>query len=204
MACDTVAPLYLEYENRLKGFVQKRVKDKDVSNDIMHQVLLKIHSHCEQIPDVRNIKAWLYQVTRNAVYDYFREEGKKVLLEEDYDLEENMEQDLQKEIADYIRPMIQMLPAMYAEPLALSGLEGVPQKEVADKLGISLSGAKSRIQRGREKLRDLFTECWMLELDQNGKLISMELRPDCYSLQQVKKSPQQVLQIQDDNCSCAK
>lgn len=202
MACDTVAPLYLEYENLLRGFVQKRVKDKDVSNDILQQVFLKVYSHCEQIPKVNNVKAWLYQITRNAVYDYFRSESKKAVLESTDELMADPDNDLQKEIADYIRPMIKMLPPMYAEPLELSDLEGIPQKEIAQKLGISLSGAKSRIQRGREKLRELFAECWQLELDGTGKLISMELKPGCFSLQQINLNSLQEVTTQQDNCSC--
>jgi len=59
-------------------------------------------------------------------------------------------------------------------------LQGMTQEEAASRVGISLSGMKSRVQRGRGKLRNLFEACCKIELDVRGKPIDVEKREeDC-------------------------
>jgi len=70
-----------------------------------------------------------------------------------------------------IKPFINKLPPKYREALIASELENQSQKELAESLDISYSGAKSRVQRGREKLKDLIQECCDFEHDKYGNLI---------------------------------
>src|SRR5690606_3072478 len=157
--CAAVAPVYLEYEARLRSFVMKRVKDKDEANDILQQLYVKLYKHCEQLQEVRNINAWLYQIARNAVYDYYREQDRSIPVKDESKLEEQLQQDPEQQDSEsLVLPLINMLPSEYAEPLRLSEIEGISQKEIAERLGMSYSGAKSRVQRGREKLKELFLE----------------------------------------------
>jgi RNA polymerase sigma-70 factor, ECF subfamily len=183
-SCAAVAPVYLEYEAKLRGFVLKRVKDRDEANDILQQLYVKLYKHCEQLPEVRNLNAWLYQIARNAVYDYYREQGRSMPLEDESQLEEQFGQDApHQESESLVLPLINMLPPEYAEPLRLSEIEGISQKEIAERLGMSYSGAKSRVQRGREKLKELFLECCHLELDRKGSLVSATAKESCRPLQ---------------------
>lgn len=182
--CAAVAPVYLAYEAKLRGFVLKRVKDKDEANDILQQLYVKLYKNCEQLQDVRNMNAWLYQIARNAVYDYYREQGRSMPLEDEGKLEEHFNQEpTQQDSENLVLPLINMLPAEYAEPLRLSEIEGISQKEIAERLGMSYSGAKSRVQRGREKLKELFLECCHLELDRKGALVSATAKETCRPLQ---------------------
>lgn len=190
-ACQQVAPVFLQYEEQLKGFIRKRIADEDDSKDLLQQVLLKLYRHCEKLPEVENMQAWMYRITRNALNDYFKEAARRGRIGEEKEIVEVQEQSLQKEVSEYIRPMIALLPLKYAKPLIMSDLEGIPQQEVADRLGLSLSGAKSRIQRAREKLREIIIECCLLELDRNGKLLSLDIKDSCGCLQKVKKDVQQ-------------
>lgn len=52
------------------------------------------------------------------------------------------------------------------------------QKEAAAMIGISLSGMKSRVQRGRQQLREMFEACCEIALDVRGHVVSCEPRPD--------------------------
>lgn len=190
--CQQAAPVFLQYEEQLKGFIRKRIADEDDSKDLLQQVLLKLYRHCEKLPEVQNMQAWLYQITRNTLNDYFKEAARRRgTVGEAQEAMEVPEQSLHKEVTEYIRPMIALLPLKYAKPLIMSDLEGIPQQEVADRLGLSLSGAKSRIQRAREKLREIIIECCLLELDRNGKLLSLDIKDSCGCLQKVKKDVQQ-------------
>ncbi|WP_162428766.1 RNA polymerase sigma factor SigZ [Pontibacter pudoricolor] len=180
-SCSAVAPVFLAYEAQLKGFVQKRILDKDEANDILQHLYLKIYKNCEQLPEVKNIKAWLYQITRNAVYDFFRESSRYQTIAE-VELEE-LPDDTRHDVEALVEPLISLLPEEYAIALRLSELEGVSQKEIAEKLGISYSGAKSRVQRGREKLKALFLECCHLEFGHDGSVVSATIKESCKPLQ---------------------
>jgi RNA polymerase sigma-70 factor, ECF subfamily len=182
--CSAVAPVFLAYEAQLKGFVQKRILDKDEANDILQQLYLKVYKHCEQLPEVKNMKAWLYQITRNAVYDFFRENSRYQSIT-DVELEE-LPDDTRHDVEALVEPLISLLPEEYAEALRLSELEGVSQKEIAERLGISYSGAKSRVQRGREKLKALFVECCHLEFSHDGSIVSASIKDSCKPLKELR------------------
>ncbi|TXK49019.1 RNA polymerase sigma factor SigZ [Pontibacter qinzhouensis] len=182
-ACAGVAPVYLAYEAQLKAFVQKRISDKDETADILQQLYLKLYKNCEQLQEVHNIKAWLYQITRNSVYDYFRESGRYQGLEEQHEQpENNWQEQSQQELEALVEPLINLLPEEYAQALRLSELEGISQKEIALQLNLSYSGAKSRVQRGRELLKKKFIECCYLEFGQNGELTGAQVKPGCTPL----------------------
>ncbi|GAB3821673.1 RNA polymerase sigma factor SigZ [Pontibacter rugosus] len=182
--CGAVAPVFLAYEAQLKGFVQKRVKDEDEANEILQQLYLKLYKSCEQLQEVQNLKAWLYQITRNAVYDFFRENSRTqcINLDVEWPEPEELTDQARHEVEALVAPLINLLPEAYAEALRLSELEGLSQKEIANHLGVSYSGAKSRVQRGREKLKQLFAECCHLELSRDGQVLSAEVKDTCIPL----------------------
>ena len=188
-SCAAVAPVFLAYEAQLKGFVLKRVMDKEVADDILQQLYLKLYKNCEQLQEVHNLKAWLYQITRNTVHDFFRESSRRQPRDAEAELpEEELPEQARHEVEALVAPLINLLPPEYAEPLRLSELEGISQKEIAERLGISYSGAKSRVQRGREKLKALFLECCHLEFSHNGQVISAQVKESCRSLSVVRCS----------------
>ncbi|GAA4442152.1 RNA polymerase sigma factor SigZ [Pontibacter saemangeumensis] len=182
--CAAVAPVFLAYEAQLKSFVQKRVQDRDEADDLLQQLYLKLHKNCEQLQQVHNLKAWLYQVTRNTVYDFFRENSRHQRLEDGTELPaEEFPEQARHEVEALVEPLINLLPPLYAEALRLSELEGVSQKEIAERLNISYSGAKSRIQRGRDMLKQLFFECCHLDFGPDGQVIGAQVKASCKALQ---------------------
>lgn len=72
---------------------------------------------------------------------------------------------------------VAQLPSPYREAMTLVELEGKTAKEAAEMVGISISGMKSRVQRGRAQLRDLFERCCEVALDACGKVTDFTLRP---------------------------
>ncbi|WP_439880249.1 RNA polymerase sigma factor SigZ [Pontibacter sp. MBLB2868] len=186
-SCSAVAPVFLAYEAQLKGFVQKRILDKEEANDILQQLYLKVYKNCEQLQEVKNTKAWLYQITRNAVYDFFRENSRRQSISDMELADGELPEDTRHDVEALVEPLIKLLPEEYAEALRLSELEGVSQKEIAERLNISYSGAKSRVQRGREKLKALFMECCHLEFSHNGQVIGASVKESCKPLQHLSQ-----------------
>ncbi|MBC5993645.1 RNA polymerase sigma factor SigZ [Pontibacter cellulosilyticus] len=187
-SCSAVAPVFLAYEAQLKGFVQKRILDKDEANDILQQLYLKVYKNCEQLQEVKNTKAWLYQITRNAVYDFFRENSRRQSIADLELAEGELPEDTRHDVEALVEPLINLLPAEYAEALRLSELEEISQKEIAERLGISYSGAKSRVQRGREKLKALFLECCHLEFSHDGQVTGASVKESCKPLKHLSKA----------------
>ena len=70
-----------------------------------------------------------------------------------------------------IKAIIETLPQPYAQALILTEFEGLTQKELARRLDISLSGAKSRVQRARKMLKIKLTECCRIEFDSRGTIV---------------------------------
>ena len=182
MACNTVAPVFITYQKQLLAFIQKRLKDTDTSKEVLNEVLMKVYDHCEQVPQVRNARAWLFQITRNAVNDYFKRAQRFAPLESVQEPVAEWEQELEQQIASCVRPLIQLLPPTYALPLIKSDLEGIPQQQIADELGLGLSAVKSRIQRGREKLKAQFHECCLIEQDTQGRIVDFQIKKGCKTL----------------------
>jgi RNA polymerase sigma-70 factor (ECF subfamily) len=85
---------------------------------------------------------------------------------------------LNEEVATWIEPMISVLPEPYATALRLTELQGLSQKELAERLGISMSGARSRVQRGRQMLEDVLRACCTFELDARGNISAYAFRDD--------------------------
>lgn len=75
-------------------------------------------------------------------------------------------------------PPATRLPSSYPEAVTVVDLEGVTFKGAAAATGISVAGMKSRVQRGRSKLRELCEECCRLELNLRRRVVDYECRSD--------------------------
>jgi RNA polymerase sigma-70 factor (ECF subfamily) len=169
--------LWEEYHAKLRAFIRSKVFDDATCDDILHNVFLKMHSGLKSLKDKTKLKSWLYQITRNTITDYFRSQKLTVDIPEwlpqpDTDSINKVIQ----EVSECLQPLIQMLPDKYREAIILSELKGLTQKELAKLQGISLSGAKSRVQRGRSLLKKMLADCCRLEFDHNGRLCDYECK----------------------------
>src|SRR5204863_2532336 len=117
-------------------------------------VFLKIHTRIDTLRNEERLPSWIYQIARNAIADYYRERRATLALSEVPVLaEEAGDDDVIKELIPSIKAMVDNLPADYREALYLTEYQGLTQRELAERLGLSFSGAKSRVQRAREKLK---------------------------------------------------
>lgn len=184
--CD-VPQLWMEHKIALNNYILKRVKDKELTNDILQEVLLKVYNFCLKTSGVKNVRSWLYQIAHNTMVDHFRKENRTGKIERQIEHPEEDENLAFKDALEYIEPLLNFLPAKYAVPLKLSDLEGMKQDDIAKKLNLSLSATKSRIQRGRSLLKAEFITCCHLETDSSGGLISFEIKDSCTPLKSMSK-----------------
>ena len=181
MQCD-IHSIYQKYSTHLLVFIRQQIKDESTADDVLQEVFLKAMESCLRDTEIRNLKSWLFFVARNTIVDYFRLQNKSIQEDDYINLNHLNSIDFQQILSEDIADMIDLLPEEYATPLKLSDIEGIPQKEIAEKLEISLPGAKSRVQRARRKLRDLFYECCDMKFDTQGNIISCEIKSHCTPL----------------------
>ncbi len=175
----TVESIWESFAGSLKRFIVSRVGDQPTADDILQDVFLKIHAQLERLRDATRLQAWVFQITRNTIIDHHRRARQNVELPDTLVAEMPVEQEGGLDLKPAVRRMVESLPEPYRQALRLTEFEGLSQVELARRLGISLSGAKSRVQRGREKVRQMLLECCHLEFDRRGKIIECARRCCC-------------------------
>ena len=180
-----ISSLWLGYKNGLKYYILKKVKNEEMANDLSHEVLMKVYNSCCSNVEIKNVRSWMFQIAHNATVDYLKKQHRFVNdIPENYD---NDDHSVFKEADRIIEPLIQLLPEKYAIPLQLSDIKEFKQKGVAQKLNLSLTATKSRIQRARNLLKEKIIECSNLEKDEKGNLISIEIKGDCKPIQETSR-----------------
>lgn len=189
------------YAGELLAYVQGKLQDAEESRELLSEVLMKLYRNSEHLPEIDNVRAWLYRITHNTVMDYFREQQRRSEAATPFE-EKEVEECIYRSMEKLVPAMVAMLPDEYGQAVEWADLEGVPQKEIADRLGISLSGAKSRVQRGRKKLKYLFTECLWMESDRKGRPVSAAIKPGCRPLRHLIQEKETVPSVDNGACDC--
>lgn len=171
--------VYLEFDASLRRFLHRKVSDPTAVDDVLQEIYLRIHRHADSLRERDRLQSWVYQIARNVLIDYYRRHRDNVELPETLPMPEETDEDNQaaRELARSLRQMVQCLPEKYQQALILTEFEGMKQHELAQHLGLSLSGAKSRVQRAREKLKATLLDCCHVELDRLGQVLSYA--PNC-------------------------
>ena len=180
-----------QFVQGLSRFVAGRVPNAD-ADDVTQDVLLRLHQHSAELRDSERAEAWLFGVARNVIADYYRARGRAPRTDEagselpDPAAEQPRglgrfegDHSTHEEVLSWLRPLAEGLPDKYREALILSDFERLPHKEIAERLGLSLSGAKSRVQRARTMLGELLSLCCDVELGPDGKAVDFKRNCDC-------------------------
>lgn len=178
-----------EFAGELRTFIGRRVARPQDADDILQLVALRLTQNAATDRDRRTLLSWLYTVTRNAITDYYRSavhrrevvtdavpEGPAPELTDEEDAERAL-----AGLASCVQPLLELLPADQAAAVELVDLGGVSQVKAARAAGISVSGMKSRVQRGRRSLHDAITACCTIQLDVRAAVQEFRSRPgaDC-------------------------
>ena len=164
------------FRARLTGYVRRRV-DPASADDVVGAVLLRLVRHQEALKSADNPTAWMLRVAANAVADHHRRRAVErraldTLVADEGTGGDATTTDDETATAEFARcliPFIKDLPPAYGEALMLTDIEGLTQAEAADRLGLSVSGMKSRVQRGRAKLKQALLRCCAVETDRWGE-----------------------------------
>jgi RNA polymerase sigma-70 factor (ECF subfamily) len=168
----------IDLRNRVERYTFKRTRDSQAAEDIAQDVMLKLHANERSLPiELHRRTAWALRVARNAIVDRARTTRPFQALDRGDAPHASDGKDGSRALAGCLSGMIKHLPEEYARAVELADMQGQPQQRVADEMGLSLSGAKSRVQRGRQQLRAMLSECCHVELARDGSISAFEPTP---------------------------
>jgi RNA polymerase sigma-70 factor, ECF subfamily len=146
----------------------------------LQDVFLKIHLHIDTLHNQERLASWIYQIARNAIADYYRAARPAVDLSEALVAPDDSADDLViRELLPCVAAMVDALPSSYREALRLTEYQGLSQKAMSERLGISFSGAKSRVQRARARLKQQLLDCCDFQFDHAGRIVDYQSRCAC-------------------------
>jgi len=177
--------VWREFHDGLLGYINRRVRSRDVAEDILQEVMLRIHQNAAGIERADAIGAWVLAIARNAITDHYRRASVRREITTDSEIDTGVAQEIQADAPDAtgelsacIAPLLKRLPEIYREALTLTEIDGLTQAAAAEILGLSLSGMKSRVQRARVHLKQVLVQCCEVELDARHALTDYRPRSD--------------------------
>ena len=165
-----------QHEAELRGWLRHRLGNTVDAEDLLQDVFIKAMRQGERFCAIDNARAWLFEVARNALADRLRLARNTVALPEDLstDTEEIAAVD---SLAACLPRVLSELSPEDREAITLCDLESLPQEDYARRKGLSLPGAKSRVQRARKRLRERLTQACQVRLDAAGEVSDFVPRP---------------------------
>ena len=190
------APCLLEawaaHEAELLRYLRHHFCPVSEAEDVLHDLFLKALRQGERFCAVSNPRAWLFEVARNAAVDHARRTRSSAPLPEDLAATAGEPSVVFTALAaEAVEPglapvdllsaclprVLTELAAEDREALELCDIGGMSQKAFAELKGLSLPGAKSRIQRARQRLRARLLCACQVQLDERGQVCCFVPRP---------------------------
>lgn len=180
---------WLPFTAGLRAFVGRRIPSREV-DDVVQEILLRLHRGASGLRDGERAEAWVYSVARRTIADFYRQRRTAEVPLDETSLEGDAGPEPKgfgdfdglhsphEEVLTWLRPTAEELPSPYREALLATDFEGRTQRWLAQELGLSLSGAKSRVQRARKMLREALSRCCEVELGDDGRVSDFQ-RKDC-------------------------
>lgn len=174
----------------LRAFIAQRVPSSS-AEDVLQETLARLHEAAPSLRNADRAEAWVFSIARHTIADFYRTQERRPVegtvgratdvADGEAPPTENLaayegKHDVHEEVLSWLRPMAEELPEMYRRALIMADFEGHTQQEVADELGLSLSGAKSRVQRARVKLGERLRRCCEVEFGPEGRAVAFRRR----------------------------
>lgn len=173
-----VGPAHVALRDAIRRFVASRVAPAHV-DDVVQDVFVRMQEHLGGLRDEERLAGWAFRVATSVVADHHRSLARERSHLEAEAVERRREDDegnVNAIVAEWLSPLLFLLPDEHEDAVRRVDVEGMSQRQYAEHAKISLSGAKSRVQRGRRMLAELVRACCDIELDARGNVIGFERR----------------------------
>ena len=175
-----IEDIWLDYRAALKRFLHAKVSNEADVEDLLQDILIKTYSKLNTVKTQKSVKSWLFQIANHTIIDYYRKKGRvqAANTEDLWPLDEPQESKVV--LLNCISPFINALPDEHASLLTAIDLNNQSQKQYAEKLGVSYSTLKSRVQKSRGLLKKVFDDCCHFKMDNSGNVYDHEAKTKKY------------------------
>ncbi|CAH7440815.1 RNA polymerase sigma factor SigZ [Vibrio chagasii] len=175
--------VWAEYQQTLKAFLHSKVSNSADVDDLLQEILIKTFQNLHKVQDASSVKSWLFQLANNTIIDFYRKHARqqrdsKIDADDLWFADLDHNEEFKQKLSLCIEPFIQALPEQSASLLLAVDIKGQSQKALAEEQNVSYSTIKSRVQKNRGDLKNLFEQCCNLSLDKQGNVIDCELKPE--------------------------
>ncbi|HEY0679665.1 MAG TPA: sigma-70 family RNA polymerase sigma factor [Chitinophagaceae bacterium] len=178
-----LASIYTQFHDVLLGFVKSKVNNHHDAEDIVHNVFVKVAMGVGDLNRHEKLQSWIYAVARNAIIDHYRSNSgnKKFALEDDASDKFSDEEyiDTTKGLDCCLIDFVNQLPEEYRDIIIDVEMKGIKQKDLAEKYGLAYPSIRSRVQRGRERLKNILLDCCKIQWDNRGNILDVQSKPAC-------------------------
>lgn len=166
----------------MRRWLASRSPDKDEVNDLLQEVFIKVLLQDVRMLKVVQLRAWLFEVTRNTLIDRLRRRADHQPLPDDFDqwpaeAVENMPAVDALAQACLPRVLSELAP-QDREAIELCDLQGMTQADFAQFKNLSLPAAKSRVQRARRRMREHMISVCQVRFNDAGCVEDFVPRPE--------------------------
>jgi RNA polymerase sigma-70 factor (ECF subfamily) len=178
-----IKSIHNQFHKILFNYISVRVNNSDDAADILQEVFIKIAAKLNSLTDNEKLKSWIFAITRNAIIDYYRKNAnsKRADITEKIINEVKAETDIDatKGLDKCLKGFIQKLPEEYRDIIIDSELKGIKQKDLAEKYNLAYPSVRSRVQRGRSRLKEMLLNCCKIEADSRGNILEATSKNNC-------------------------
>ena len=172
--------IWTQLSGELRQFIGRRVGNDALADDLLQETFVRIHNGIGRLRDQDRMLPWVYRIARSTIADHFRRQAARAVDRAEAEASQNEAPDnYNAEVHRWLARMIGELPPTYRAAMELNERGDLTQQEIAAQLDLSVSGAKSRIQRGREMLKDMLLQCCHLDFDRFGNVVDYGRRNAC-------------------------
>ncbi len=152
--------LMSRYEGKLRGLIARRVRSPEDAADLVQDTLASAWSALQTYPANRPFETWLICIALNKCRDWGRRRSVRqrlaIYLPE---LEPTSAPDAEAEMIDHeesqqFREALARMPESLRQPLVLTAMHELSQRDAARELGITVKGVETRVRRARQWLRE--------------------------------------------------
>lgn len=156
-------------------YLRRRLPNRELAEDLLQETFLRLHRTPPPADAPAPLRAWLLRTAHNLVVDHYRGQRAEIAIDATSLVDEGDRAASLRTLEPCIVPLAARLPEAYRDAL-LWDLDGMAQQEIARRQQLSLSGAKSRIQRARHLLQKEFERCCRYHFDHADVLVGYSPR----------------------------
>lgn len=178
-----LAVIYSEFHQVLLGFIKSKVNNHQDAEDILQNVFIKVAGNIKGLQQKEKLQSWIYSIARNAIIDYYRTNSgnKKTSFEDDITESFTEEEyiDTTKGLDCCLIDFVNQLPEEYRDIIIDVDMKGLRQKDLVEKYNLPYPTIRSRVQRGRERMKQILLDCCQIKWDNRGNILDVVSRNVC-------------------------